>query len=71
MEHKSIIRILACKGFNEHWLNIVEAILSSGTSSILLKGVPGKKFPCRRGVRQGNPFSPLLFVSDADLLQLW
>jgi hypothetical protein len=37
---------------------------------VLLNGVPGKQFHCKRGVRQGDPLSPLLFVLAAELLQL-
>jgi hypothetical protein len=60
---------MRAKGFPDKFLQWVREILVSSSSSVLLNGVPGKPFICKRGVRQGDPLSPLLFVEGADLLQ--
>jgi hypothetical protein len=69
MEHQVILNVMRVRSFPDKWINWIKGISSSGTSSMLLNGVPGKVFHCRRGVRQGDPMSPLLFVLVADFLQ--
>lgn len=67
--HQFILDTLQHKGFSQKWINWIKSLLLSGTSSVLLNGIPGKPFKCKRGVRQGDPFSSLLFVLAADFLQ--
>jgi hypothetical protein len=69
IEHDVIIEVMRHKGFPLRWIQWIQNILTMGTSLVLLNGTPGKVFHCRRGVRQGDPLSPLLSVLATDLLQ--
>jgi hypothetical protein len=60
VEHQAIIQIMSSLGLPVNWIRWVTKILSSASTTVLLNGVPGKFFKCKRGVRQDDPLSPLL-----------
>ena len=50
-------------GHRRTYLNIVKAIYDKPTANIILNGEKLKAFPLRSGIRQGCPFSPLVFIA--------
>lgn len=56
IEHHTVLEIMRAKGFDQIWLGWINSILGSGTSAVLLNGVPGKVFHCRRGLGREIPY---------------
>jgi hypothetical protein len=69
IEHSAIMEMMKTLGFSKDWLQWTSEILGLASTTVLLNGIPGKNLQCRRGIRQGDPMSPLLFVLAVELLQ--
>jgi len=63
-----LLDTLNAKNFSNNWIRWVKMCLESSYASCLINGKEGNSFKVRRGLKQGCPLSPMLFILAVDAL---
>ena len=65
------MRTLWLKNFSHKWIEWIKSFISNGSVAININDEEGPYFQTKKGLRQGDPLSPVLFNIVADMLTLF
>ena len=60
--------VMTAMGFPPNFMTIIRSLHTNTTARFLINGQPGPKFNIRRGIRQGDPLAPFLFLLAIEVL---
>ncbi|WVZ95183.1 LOW QUALITY PROTEIN: hypothetical protein U9M48_040980 [Paspalum notatum var. saurae] len=63
-----LLKVLTHLGFGVRWRDLLYSLLRSSSTRVLLNGTPGDWINHRRGLRQGDLLSSMLFILVMDVL---
>jgi hypothetical protein len=65
-----LFQALRLKGFSPKWISWIKTFISGGSVAVDVNDDVGHYFQTKKGLRQGDPLSPILFNIMVDLLKV-